>query len=134
VSGANKNLIGWFSQTNSFKNQNNNAHGLLEPMMAYKQNGHTGTADIDDWMKNSEPDSPQWANHGCPSDTMPVGTMVEFPDYDLYGNYTTLDNVPPVNSMTPPKGPSGQSLYKLGSLYSNQCGGDKYSSTATSNN
>ena len=134
VSGSNKNLIGWFSQHNGFANSNYNAYGLFEPMMAYAQNGHTGTADIDDWMTHSEPDSPQWANPNCTaSDTMPVGTMVKFPDYDLYGNYTNLDNVVAVNGMTPPKGSSGQKLYTLGSLYSNQCGGSSYSPTSTSN-
>lgn len=133
VSGTNRNLIGWFSQWNGFANSNYNAHGLFKPMMAYAANGHTGTADIDDWMKTSEPDSPQWANHGCPSDTMPQGTMVKFPDYDLYGNYTNLDNAPIVNGIKPPKGPTGQSLYQLGSLYSNQCGNNNYNATLTSN-
>jgi Flp pilus assembly protein TadG len=137
VSGANKNLIGWFSQTNSFLNSNYNAHGLFEPMMAYSKNGNTGTADIDDWVKNSstEPESPQWQSLNCtaPDTTMQQGKMVKFPDYDLYGNYTNLDNVVAVNGMTPPKGPSGQKLYTLGSLYSNQCGGSSYSPTSTSN-
>jgi hypothetical protein len=134
VSGTNTNLIGWFSQQNGFKNQNDNAHGLFKPMMAYAQSTHTGAADIDDWMKNGEPDSPQWANHGCPSDVMPQGTMVKFPDYDLYGNYTNLDNAPAVSGMVPPKGSTGQSLYRLGSLYSNQCGSSSYNAASTSNN
>jgi len=73
------------------------------------------------------------SNCTAPDTTMQQGKMVKFPDYDLYGNYTNLDNVVAVNGMTPPKGPSGQKLYTLGSLYSNQCGGSSYSPTSTSN-
>jgi hypothetical protein len=130
VSGTNKNLIGWFSQQNGFANSNFNAHGLFKPMMAYAESTHTGTADIDDWMKNpGEPDSPQWTSDGCPSDTMPQNTMTKFPDYDLYGNYTNLDSVPAM-----PTGSTGH-LYQLGSLYSNstQCNGNSYNANSTSN-
>lgn len=143
VQKGNTNLIGWFAQFNGFFNGTSDpknpatkyfAHGLFEPMMAYSQaTGLTGTADIDAWMKNGEPTAPQWQNDGCPSTSMPQGTMVKFPDYDLYGNYTNLDNAPAVGTLKPPLGPTGQSLYKLGSLYSNQCGSSTYDPTATSN-
>jgi Flp pilus assembly protein TadG len=130
---SSSNLVGWFAQWNSFSNSNSNAHGFFKNMMAYSQSGHTGNTDIDDWMKNGEGTSPQWTSDSCPSTTMPSGTLTQFPDYDLFGNYTTLDNAPAVNGLKPPKAPGNKSLYTLGSLYSNQCGSSTYNPAATSN-
>jgi len=133
VPTASTNLIGWFAQWNGFANSNYNAHGFFKSMMAYSQSGNSGNTDIDNWMTNGEPTTPQWGTDSCPSTTMPSGTLTQFPDYDLFGNYTTLDNAPAVSSLTPPKAPGGKSLYTLGSLYQNQCGSSTYSPTATSN-
>ena len=133
VPTASSNLIGWFAQWNGFANSNNNAHGFFKNMMAYSQSGNSGNTDIDNWMKNGEPTSPQWTADACPSTTMPSGTMTRFPDYDLYGNYTTLSSAPAVNGLTPPKGPGNKPLYQLGALYSTQCGSATYNPAATSN-
>jgi hypothetical protein len=61
------------------------------------------------------------------------GSMNKFPDRDLYGNYTDLSLAPAVGGLTPPTGPSGQALYKLGDLYKNQCASSTYDATKTSN-
>jgi hypothetical protein len=133
VSTASSNLIGWFAQWNSFANGAYNAHGFFKSMMAYSHQGNTGNTDIDDWMKNGEGTATKWTSDGRPLTTMPSGTLTQFPDYDLFGNYTTLGNAPAVNGLTPPKAPGSQPRYTLGSLYSNQCGSTPYDATATSN-
>jgi hypothetical protein len=134
VATAGSNLVGWFAQWNGFANGTYNAHGLFKNMMAYSYQGNSGNTDIDDWMTHGEGTSPQWSSD-CPSTptAMPVGTLTQFPDYDLFGNYTTLDNAPAVSGLTPPKAPGNQPLYTLGTVYSNYCGSNAYSPTATSN-
>jgi Flp pilus assembly protein TadG len=138
VSSGNNNMIGWFSQTNGFAVDSNGARGLYRNMMAYPATGYTGHGDdIDYYMSHGGGDNsgqiPQMSlnNPSC-SDPM-RGTMAKFPDHDLFGNYTTLGNAPAVNGLTPPVGPTGQPLYQLGDLYSNQCGGQSYNAFATSN-
>jgi Flp pilus assembly protein TadG len=141
VPTASSNLTGWFAQWNGFANGNYNAHGLFKNMMAYSYQGNTGNTDIDDWMTHGEGTSPQWTADNCAggSTTMPSGTLAQFPDYDLFGNYTNLSGLsggtppPAVNGLTPPKAPGNQPLYTLGNLYSIQCGSNAYNPTATSN-
>lgn len=51
---------------------------------------------------------------------MANGTMVRFPDYDLYGNYIDLKGNPPPmtsNGLTVPTGNTG-TLYEQGTLWS----------------
>jgi Flp pilus assembly protein TadG len=142
VSGSNTNMIGWFAQWNGFKNQDDAAHGLFPPMMAYACNGascgnNTGFTgkgdDIDAYMKYGGADSPSAGiNQMTPASTCGStmnGSMASFPDRDLYGNYTDLSKVPAV-----PTGPGGVPLYQLGDLYKNQCGSTGYSATSTKNN
>ena len=143
VTNAN-NMIGWFSQQNGFAVDTNGAFGLRKPMMAYAwSGGYTGKGDdIDKYMSDGSPDTapvPQMLNKnaGCGApdsgSAMPNGTMAKFPDYDLYGNYTTLKNAPAVSGAKPPLAPGGLDLYKLGDLYSNQCGNAAYDNTKTTN-
>jgi Flp pilus assembly protein TadG len=141
---ANKNIIGWFSQTNGFAVDTNGARGFRRNMMAYPQmNTFTGHGDdIDAWMKNPGDDAANilpTGNASYPSSTisqmvggsctnpMTPATMGKFPDHDLFGNYTDLSKVGAM-----PTGPTGK-LYELGDLWANQCGRAPYSATATSN-
>ena len=147
VSGANNNMIGWFAQHNGYAVDTNGAFGLFPPMMAYVCKGsscgnhttYTGRGDdIDAYMQYADADDPAPVNQMTPSATCGspmVGSMAKFPDHDLYGNYTDLSLVPAVGTKTPPTGPSGNPLYKSGTLYSNstQCNNSTYSATSTSN-
>ena len=144
VSSANNNMIGWFSQQNGFAVDTNGAFGLRKPMMAYAYSGaYNGKGDdIDAYMGDAGPDTnpiPQMLNKnaGCGAPDsghpMPNGTMAKFPDYDAYGNYTDLSKVVAVSGAKPPLGSSGQPLYQLGNLYSDQCGGAAYDATKTTN-
>jgi hypothetical protein len=139
VSRGNNNMIGWFSQQNGFAVDTNGAFGLRKPMMAYAYSGsYTGKGDdIDMYMKNAGTDTnliPQMTptTGNCIS-PMTTATMAKFPDHDLYGNYTDLSKAPAVNGIAPPTGPGAIPLYKVGSLWSNQCGGAAYDATKTSN-
>ncbi|HUI57001.1 MAG TPA: VWA domain-containing protein [Bryobacteraceae bacterium] len=126
-----KNLIGWFSQWggNVSGDTTHAPHGLFTSMMAFPYSGsYTGKGDdIDAYMKNAGQDNtviPHWSDtdglgHKCnTAQPMTSATISKFPDYDLFGNYTDLSKVPAVAGITPPTGPGGTPLYKLGSLWS----------------
>jgi Flp pilus assembly protein TadG len=135
VSKSNTNMIGWFAQHNGFAIDNNGAFGLNDPMMAYAQStSYTGKGDdINAWLKNAgEAVAPQMTPTSTCGSPM-IGTMAKFPLHDAYGNYTDLTQVPAVNGLTMPTTPSGGPLYKLGSLYSNQCKSSTYNAAQTSN-
>jgi hypothetical protein len=133
VSSTSKNLIGWFNQGGGNASGNHQApYGLNEPMMGYacygsqcgNNTGFTGRGDdIDAYMKFPKADTyqiPQWGAAGCSgASPMAGGTMVKFPDYDLYGNYIDLSGTPPpmVNGLTMPTGSTGK-LYEQGTLWS----------------
>jgi Flp pilus assembly protein TadG len=141
VSTSNNNMIGWFSQWNSFSNSagGNVPMGLYTPMMGYAYPGFTGHGDdIDQYVKNAGQDNtviPQMT--GCNDTSPPIGktTLSTIPTRDLYGNYTDLLNSPPpaVGGLTMPTAPGGAALYTVGNLYSNQCGSSAYNSSSTTN-
>jgi hypothetical protein len=107
-------------------------------MMAYAySSSYTGKGDdIDAYMKNGGADDSAAIGQMTPTSTCgsPMkGSMNRFPDHDLYGNYTDLSIAPAVGGATPPTGPSGQALYKIGDLYKNQCASSTYDATKTTN-
>ncbi len=135
-SAFNKNMIGWFAQWGGFANPGSNTpRGLYKPMMAYAHSGYTGHGDdIDKYMSDAGADSSQIGQMtGCTTDPMTV--MKQFPDHDLFGNYTNLSTAPAVNGMKPPLGPGGVDLYRVGSLYNtaSQCNHALYQPTQTTN-
>jgi Flp pilus assembly protein TadG len=143
VSAANNNMIGWFSQQNGFAGgtDTSGAYGLRKHMMVYPYAGFTGRGnDIDAWMRlatsgtgTSDTELVAQMTPSATCNSPMVTTMARFPNHDLYGNYTDLSAAPAVGGVVPPHGPTGQPLYKLGDLYSNQCGGATYNPTKTSN-
>jgi Flp pilus assembly protein TadG len=153
VSSANKNMIGWFAQHGGSKKTDfTGAFGLGMPMMGYAYSGSQGTKfngqsdDIDAYMQDADGDlrmAPQISpppppntntgtESGCPSTAGVAMTSIkQFPDYDLYGNYTDL-SLPGASAV--PTGSTGK-LYENGSLYKNaaQCNKMAYDATAVTN-
>ncbi len=135
VSKSNTNMIGWFAQHGGFAVDSGGAWGLHDPMNAYaNSSSYTGQGDdINAWLQDTgtEPVMPQMTGSNCGNPMQ--GTMAQFPLHDIYGNYTDLTQIPAANGLSFPAGPSGEPLYKLGSLYANQCQSSTYNATLTQN-